>query len=1151
MSGERNDVTIHVKAQDDGTAKVFKKVKEDAKRGGAAAGDEFSGSFSGQLMANKAEMGKAGESLGKDLTKGAEKAAKAAKPLVLPATAENPIDAAWRAKVEASLKATAKDALQIPVTPKNEGFQRELSRLLDQASHSAKADIPMDIADAAKFKAQVELLAHELSESVKVRIPVEMDEEHIDQLVKRTDAKFSLLKFAGLSAGLPAAALAGAVATGAILASVPLLFGGIAAAALTNNAKVSSSWHDTADKVKSDTYAMALPLEGTLVKASEKVSASFVRMQPQIQTAMEESSDGVLVLTDSVLSLAENALPGMVDATRNSEDALDGFESMMSDVGAGAGDMFTAMTEGQAGAGEGMKVTGSLLRDLEGFAGKLFANLANGSAGPLRDFQGTLGGVEDTVLSLTSNGMPALTGTTSGFLNVISGGVGVLKLGADALGSWAQPLASATGSLLATNTVAKLFGTSIGETGFGLRAFSTTIDESGKKTSPFRQALADTESGGSKLNRGLGAIVSNGLNPMGLALIAGGFLLDKIGESQQRAAEATARHRENVRNLTDALRQDNGVLGEHSNAVNVEALNSKNASANLAVFGGNLGTAKAAIQGNTGALATLNNKSDDYIANMARQAGLSVNAIAGLQDINHGLLENGGSYDSVKDKVAQYAVEHTTTSKSIGAGQTAVTESTNKLSGAQMTALTAIFNATGAVGDQIRAQRDAEQVYVATQAALSGMTEAQVRASQATNEHTQALYAQQNASLGLRGAELNTKSAMEEYDKVKNDGSKTDSDRAAALLKVEQAFATQEQAAYQNAFALNANKGEVMQATLANNAANAMAVQLANTFKGALPESVTTMISKFTAAQATAAGLTLGINATGEAVYRLPNGKEIKINADTNPADVAIANLRGRLNAIDGKIITSYIDVVTRYKSVGTAGVRTGANAPDFYVNGPHAAVGGLLSKAPMKRFAGGGTTGPVDVTKGGKLFGPGTGTSDSILMMTSAGPAAGSDGEFVNTAKSTKMNLKALEYANAGGRIIPVPRYADGGMIQAEDGTWVPPSFYDKAPSGPHAMYTESGFAKLRAQATGYGIGSLSAKDQDQLRTYGGWTGMEARNGPWAPAPRSQTGYDNGPAGSFVIDSSGSRLDDMLLELLRNAIRNQGGNVQLVLGSR
>jgi hypothetical protein len=1136
VSGERNDVTIHVKAQDDNTGKVFKKVKEDAKRGGAAAGEEFAGSFSGQLMANKAEMGKAGDTLGKETAKGAEKAVKAARPIVVPVVADNPVDAAWRAKVQASIKSVAGSALDVPVTPETSQFRRDLEVALKKASGLAAAKIPVQPEDATKFRAQLEAMVAAAATGVKANIPVEVDEDEIDKLVNRTNKKFGLISFAALSAGLPAAALAGAVATGAILAAVPLMFGGVAAAALTNNAKVTSSWHGTAEKVKADTYAMALPLEGTMVKASEKVSASFTRMQPAIQTAMLASESGVLDLTDSVLGLAENALPGMVDAAENSTAALGGFESMMSDVGTGAGDMFSAMSEGSAGAGEGMKVTGGILHDLLGFTGELFANLANGSAGPLRDFQGTLGAVEDTALSLTSNGMPALQGVTSGFLNVVSGGVGILKMGADALGSWAGPLGSATGTLLGINSAAKLFGTSIGDTGFGVRAFSQTLDASGKATTPFRQALADTDAGGGKFSRGLGSILSQGVNPLGIALVGGGLLLDAYGRKQQEAAKMAAEHRENVRNLTDAIRQDNGVLGENSAKVNVAALTSKNAESNLRVFGATMGTAKLAIEGNSQAYDKLKFSSGAAIADIAKQSGLNETQTKNLIGMGRAALETGQNWD----QMSTAAMKAEPTLNSTG---TAIFGVNGKL----RDQLSAIINGNGAVGEQIRAQQEAQRVYVASQAALTGMSDAQVRAAMSTNEHTAALYAQQNASLGLRGAELNTKAALEEYDKVKDDGKKTDAEKAASLLKVEQAFATQEQAAYQNAFALNANKGEVMQATLANNAANAMAVQLANTFQGALPASVSTMISKFTAAQATAAGLTLGIDNTGAAVYRLPNGKTIRIDAETNPADAALANLRGRLNAIDGKIITSYVDVVTRYRSVGTAGVRSGINAPDFYVNGPHAAVGGFLGDAPIRRFAGGGSTGAVDVTQGGKLFGPGTGTSDDILMMTSHGVAAGSDDEFVVKARQADKYEKLLYAINND----TLASYAGGGMIQAEDGTWVPPSFYDKPPPGPHAIYTESGFAKLRSHATSFGIGALSAKDQDQLRTYGGWVEPPKQNGSTSTTFRGR--QSSGGSGAPVVielRSSGTAVDNFLLELLRNAIRVQGGNVQTVIGS-
>lgn len=46
---------------------------------------------------------------------------------------------------------------------------------------------------------------------------------------------------------------------------------------------------------------------------------------------------------------------------------------------------------------------------------------------------------------------------------------------------------------------------------------------------------------------------------------------------------------------------------------------------------------------------------------------------------------------------------------------------------------------------------------------------------------------------------------------------------------------------------------------------------------------------------------------------------------------------------------------------------------------------------------------------------------------------------------------------------------------------------------------------------------------------------------------PRGQTGG----AAVLVIDSAGSRLDDLLLEVLRRAVKDGGGNVQVVLGGR
>ena len=56
---------------------------------------------------------------------------------------------------------------------------------------------------------------------------------------------------------------------------------------------------------------------------------------------------------------------------------------------------------------------------------------------------------------------------------------------------------------------------------------------------------------------------------------------------------------------------------------------------------------------------------------------------------------------------------------------------------------------------------------------------------------------------------------------------------------------------------------------------------------------------------------------------------------------------------------------------------------------------------------------------EGGRIVGPGTGTSDSITAMVS-------NGEYIINAKATKANLPLLEAINSG----KLPRFADGGLV-------------------------------------------------------------------------------------------------------------------------
>jgi hypothetical protein len=348
-------------------------------------------------------------------------------------------------------------------------------------------------------------------------------------------------------------------------------------------------------------------LQGPLVAASEKVRLGFDQLKPAIQRAFAESGPPLLEFTDGFIGFAQNAMPGFNAAIESSGAPMRGLSSLLVQTGAGLTDFFVNATEGAAGAERGLIGLGGIIQDFLGFTGQLFANLANGSGGVLPQFQSALQQVEHVLLTLTSNGMPALQGATGGFLSTVSGGLGIINGLASGLGSWTAPLGAAGGQLLAINSIARIFGTSLGETGFGLKAFATTIDETGKKTSPFRTALADTEAGGSKLSRGLGAVASSGFNPLGLAIVAGGLLLSAYGAEQEKAAKKVQEHKQEVNNLTEAIRQDNGVVGESARAVISKSLADKNAAGNAQALGISLGDVTLASEGNTAALQRFDN----------------------------------------------------------------------------------------------------------------------------------------------------------------------------------------------------------------------------------------------------------------------------------------------------------------------------------------------------------------------------------------------------------------------------------------------------------------------------------------------------------------------------------------------------------------
>lgn len=108
----------------------------------------------------------------------------------------------------------------------------------------------------------------------------------------------------------------------------------------------------------------------------------------------------------------------------------------------------------------------------------------------------------------------------------------------------------------------------------------------------------------------------------------------------------------------------------------------------------------------------------------------------------------------------------------------------------------------------------------------------------------------------------------------------------------------------------------------------------------------------------------------------------------------------------------------------------------DIFVTAARMANGGLVSKdwaSPAFRFAEGGT---VNATRGGRIFGPGTGTSDSIPAITTTGrPLLLSSGEHITRAAVVREPGAATFLASFnryGMKFVEqIQGFATGGIVQ------------------------------------------------------------------------------------------------------------------------
>lgn len=370
------------------------------------------------------------------------------------------------------------------------------------------------------------------------------------------DAKDRLSTFSSVGtkvlAAFPVAALGAGVATAGALTVVGAAVAGAAALILHNNDQVAASAGELWANLRTQSQAAAAPLAKDLTGALNTVNQAITDLAPQFNQLFASSGPAIQHLTNGVVMLARNAMPGFVTAIKSSEPALAGMESFLGSTGTGITRFFTNISTGAESSGRIMTSTGRIVSDFLGFAGSLFAELSNSGAPAVATLEGFLRNLEGTVLSLAHGAFPGLASAASGFLSVGSGILSILGLFAPILGPIIGQLGTFAIALKLVNAV------SFGQVSVGFAGL--------------KQAIGDAEGVTGKFKAGIGALSSTGLLPLGVVAAGLGLILTGLGSAQQRAAQEAAAHESRIQNLTGALKASNGAINDNVRALAAKSL---------------------------------------------------------------------------------------------------------------------------------------------------------------------------------------------------------------------------------------------------------------------------------------------------------------------------------------------------------------------------------------------------------------------------------------------------------------------------------------------------------------------------------------------------------------------------------------------------
>lgn len=336
-------------------------------------------------------------------------------------------------------------------------------------------------------------------------------------------------------AALLGASLGASAGIAAALGGVSVVFGGIAAAALSQNTAVAQSFRDLGQSIKTGVLEDAAPLADTFVGVAEQIGSAFTELRPQLREAFQAAGPHIETLVDGVTLFAREAMPGMVTATRSAGPVMEGLRELLGDTGRATTDFLEVISEGAPEAGDALGSLGDLLQGVLPNIGHMLVNLTELWAEHGDQAVRIVTKLTDVIVDLSSSALPTLSDAFGVALDVLEGVLSVVEPMTGTLG----PL---IGMWLSLSLAMK-----------GVNAAKGIIDGVGGSVGKMRDSFTKAPGAVGKLSTALGGVMGFLGGPWGLAVMGATAVLALFGQEAEDNAG-------NQRSLADALIESGGAF---------------------------------------------------------------------------------------------------------------------------------------------------------------------------------------------------------------------------------------------------------------------------------------------------------------------------------------------------------------------------------------------------------------------------------------------------------------------------------------------------------------------------------------------------------------------------------------------------------------